>query len=117
MATKEKIHKWDDEDERIGNAFLSILNGYHGRTMSEKFRLYRNNAARALGYQLYNHLPEGAKKFISHLGGKKGGGKKKEEDISMETKEERWMREVDIHSLHPEDEDSTIQHLQQLRST
>lgn len=114
MATKEKVRTWTDEDERIANAFLEILKGYHGKNFSEKFALYRNNAARTMGmgYNLYNHLPDGAKKFISHLGGKKGGRSKKPEKLPPpETKEQRWLREVDQHGLHPEDEAHIIDNL------
>jgi hypothetical protein len=115
MPTKAKARSWTDEDEQKGNAFLQILKGYAGKNMKERFSLYRNNAARQMGYSLYNHMPAGVKSFISSLGGKNGGKKKNKSNIDnviiSETKEQRWVREVDIHGLHPEDEAHIIEEL------
>lgn len=69
MATvTTTVPKWTEKEKQLAEKILREAQNYSGSF----FQKY-GNAAKACGYDNYGELPQGTKKFISTLGGKKGG--------------------------------------------
>ncbi len=106
---------FNEHEKKLGRALLDQAQKYDG-----DFRYRMKLAAHALGYHGgYHEVPERVRAFISSIGGKVSGvkrKKKKKQNNSRFPTSKEWVEDLLAnkslqHGLHPEDEENVIEWL------
>lgn len=120
--------RWTGKEEALGRRLLEEMKAATGDT----FLMRANSASEVLGYGRYADIPQGTKSFISFIGGRSSGMKKRgnraknsaspsSEKPPPASYKERWFMEALAsksmrHGLHPQDEADLLEYLERAQA-
>ena len=118
MTTEPEVKRWSQEEARDGESILAYIKTHVDTNVVADKYAQASKAARTLKLltrdQTFRHLSPGLKSYLEFIWWLDTPEGRKWLLLKNLPTEDEWLKQIDPHTLHPEDELKYIKHLNDL---